>query len=505
MNIKHYITKQFPQVQQPVESDPEEYKYRSNNPTTAQDKFTVNKKPRVLFPTTSLYHQTPQKEYGLLFGNLTPTLNKTDRNTSTWEPPPTQSLTESSIIISEKTAILQPIGKINKGKQPELAPEEHSSMQTPNPPALINHEAVITYLRRFNQIFRQILAIKRDYYTTAQVLNQFIKGLRNSILRSIRLYHLTNLQDAVTLTCDFESAEQEPELQEPINHHNGEKITTTNTYSNRTVSNSNNLKELIPTTKEDHGPKSKKPIPATKISTKHNILISHISKSTAPIHTTSSVYSTTTPKLLSTTTNDTSNLPLSNFLLQWRNSNNNQTQTSSGPSRPIPHGSLPISVSQKTRVLINLYLWKKEINIPPVTITEDTTLATIFLFDIDNLNTHSLFSEAVINQNKPIMALYTNVRVRGINIKLILDNRSASSIITKQFIDHTATINGIQIPTKVLIMEATQYQALVGNDWLQHAQVLAMCEHFKTQCTEELLIEFEDIPLPPTIETYQVS
>ncbi|KAG9306185.1 hypothetical protein G9A89_016089 [Geosiphon pyriformis] len=30
-------------------------------------------------------------------------------------------------------------------------------------------------------------------------------------------------------------------------------------------------------------------------------------------------------------------------------------------------------------------------------------------------------------------------------------------------------INGIQIPTKVLIMEATQYQALVGNDWLSKA------------------------------------
>ncbi|KAG9307503.1 hypothetical protein G9A89_017333 [Geosiphon pyriformis] len=49
-------------------------------------------------------------------------------------------------------------------------------------------------------------------------------------------------------------------------------------------------------------------------------------------------------------------------------------------------------------------------NIPPATITEDTTLATIFLFDIDNLNTHSLFSRAAINQNKPIMALYTDAR-----------------------------------------------------------------------------------------------
>ncbi|KAG9284369.1 hypothetical protein G9A89_023626 [Geosiphon pyriformis] len=53
-------------------------------------------------------------------------------------------------------------------------------------------------------------------------------------------------------------------------------------------------------------------------------------------------------------------------------------------------------------------------NIPPATITKDTTLATIFPFDINNLNTHSLFSRAAINQDKPITALYTNARVERI-------------------------------------------------------------------------------------------
>ncbi|KAG9290714.1 hypothetical protein G9A89_011677 [Geosiphon pyriformis] len=114
IDIKYYITKQFFQVQQLVESDSEEYKNESNNPITAQAKFMVNKKPRFLSPTTLLYHQTPQKL------------------------PPTQPLTKSSTISSEETAILQLIGKINKEKQPELAPGEHSSTQTPNPPALIS-------------------------------------------------------------------------------------------------------------------------------------------------------------------------------------------------------------------------------------------------------------------------------------------------------------------------------------------------------------------------------
>ncbi|KAG9306254.1 hypothetical protein G9A89_016158 [Geosiphon pyriformis] len=123
-------------------------------------------------------------------------------------------------------------------------------------------------------------------------------------------------------------------------------------------------------------------------------------------------------------------------------------------------------------------------NISPATITENTTLATIFFFDINNLNTHSLFT------------LYTDARVRGIDIKLILNSGSTSSIIMKQFIDqlgcqvncaatariittdeNTKTpikeidnfsfeINGIQIPTKVFVIKATQYQALIENDWL---------------------------------------
>ncbi|KAG9286663.1 hypothetical protein G9A89_012213 [Geosiphon pyriformis] len=107
-------------------------------------------------------------------------------------------------------------------------------------------------------------------------------------------------------------------------------------------------------------------------------------------------------------------------------------------------------------------------NILPATITKNTTLATIFLFDINNLNTHSLFSGAVINQDKPIMALYTDVRVEGIDIKLILNSRSATNGNTKTPIGEIKNflfkINGIQIPTKVLVMEATQYQALVEND-----------------------------------------
>ncbi|KAG9286166.1 hypothetical protein G9A89_010180 [Geosiphon pyriformis] len=565
-----------------MEFDPEEYEDKSNNPGTAQVKSTVNKKLRFFSPTTPLYYQTPQRKYGLLFGNLSPTLNKTDENTLTWELLPTQPLTKSSTTPSKETAILQPIGKINKEKQPELAPEEHSSTQTLNPLASIkkptnfaifklvfpqyfcdpntfirlqnqfsiikqkDHEAVITYLEQFNQIFCQIQTIERNYYTVAQIFNQFIKGLKST----------------VTFAHDFESAKQETNHTQAINL----AINRTSDINTKIIQLSEKLIHKIekflagtvgpyqlPQQKDkSNEPKPKKSILAPKIFLKHNIPIPYVSISTTSILTTNAIYPAITSDLLPVfKANDSSSTPApkpsptrypnqaSYFGLT---ENQNFYSSTSLERKDVEETSTPLRRNQiNNTILLTI-------------ITKDTTLAAIFSFNIDYLNTTSLFSGAAINQDKPIMALYTNARVENIDIKLILDSGSAGSIITKQLmdqldyqIDHAATariitadgnikiligeidnflfeINGIQIPIKVLVMEATQYQALIGNDWLakahatldwntqelqitfneQHAQVPAMCKHFQVQSSKEPLIEFEDTTLPPTIEIYQV-
>ncbi|KAG9289637.1 hypothetical protein G9A89_014372 [Geosiphon pyriformis] len=123
-DIKYYMTQQFSQVQQPVESDPEEYENKSNNPITAQAKSIVNKKPRVLSPTTPSYHQTPQ----------------------------TQNLAESASPLMEKTAILQPIGSSDKEKQPALAPGEHSNTQTPIPLNITSNTLPINRIMTYQNI-----------------------------------------------------------------------------------------------------------------------------------------------------------------------------------------------------------------------------------------------------------------------------------------------------------------------------------------------------------------
>ncbi|KAG9288762.1 hypothetical protein G9A89_023059 [Geosiphon pyriformis] len=78
-------------------------------------------------------------------------------------------------------------------------------------------ETVTQYLARFNRIRRQIEAIEQGYYTDPQVLNQFIRGLKSSILGRVRPAHPNSLPEAVTLTRALELAEKEANHSQMVN------------------------------------------------------------------------------------------------------------------------------------------------------------------------------------------------------------------------------------------------------------------------------------------------
>ncbi|KAG9294287.1 hypothetical protein G9A89_021646 [Geosiphon pyriformis] len=73
-------------------------------------------------------------------------------------------------------------------------------------------------------------------------------------------------------------------------------------------------------------------------------------------------------------------------------------------------------------------------NILPATITENESLDAIFLFEFEELLTMLLFNKATLKE-KPITTMYTDVKVDGHSIKLILNSGSANSIITRQLMD----------------------------------------------------------------------
>ncbi|KAG9306649.1 hypothetical protein G9A89_004196 [Geosiphon pyriformis] len=81
-------------------------------------------------------------------------------------------------------------------------------------------EAVTTYLRHFHRNLCQIQTINANYFTAPQILNQFIYGLCSSILQHVCLLHSDTLQDAVTRTKDFESAESKANYVQAATPHN---------------------------------------------------------------------------------------------------------------------------------------------------------------------------------------------------------------------------------------------------------------------------------------------
>ncbi|KAG9288564.1 hypothetical protein G9A89_003439 [Geosiphon pyriformis] len=148
------------------------------------------------------------------------------------------------------------------------------------------------------------------------------------------------------------------------------------------------------------------------------------------------------------------------------------------------------------------------------TISSDEFLAAIFPFELEKNTPILLFSGAAL-EKKPITAMYTDARVDGHPIKLILDTASTRIITadeaTKTLIgeinEFSFEVNDIVTSIKVLVMEATQYQAFELQLMYQgqHIHVPAMCNHFKMPPREKLLIKLEKKKEKPIWEAYQTD
>ncbi|KAG9286412.1 hypothetical protein G9A89_014578 [Geosiphon pyriformis] len=154
-------------------------------------------------------------------------------------------------------------------------------------------------------------------------------------------------------------------------------------------------------------------------------------------------------------------------------------------------------------------------NISLITITENKSLDLIFPFELEEPSDMPLFSGTALEE-KPITAIYTNAKVNGHSIKLILnsvDRAVNTRIITTngatktpigKIDDFPIEVNSIVVLIKVLMMEAIQYQALVVlSQNSRHIQVLATCGHFKATNTTAPLINFKEEKPKPTWEAYQ--
>ncbi|KAG9300835.1 hypothetical protein G9A89_004465 [Geosiphon pyriformis] len=245
------------------------------------------------------------------------------------------------------------------------------------------------------------------------------------------------------------------------------------------------------------------------------------------------------------------------------NPNNQLVSQNSGQQRPNHYHTQPsyftipeVSDFQQTALSENEIAAPRSNSsnhtILPAQIAQNANLSDIFPFEFEANELPFLLSNAAVNEQKAITTMYTETTVEEKPICLILDSGSAGSIITyqlmqqlKQNVDRPAqtvivtangmkktpvgeiddfsfSIDGITIPVKVLVMDAPQYQALIGNDWLlkananlnwetqelkisyqeQYTIVLTTCGTFNKRSEKASVFEFEEEKEMPLTETY---
>ncbi|KAG9298765.1 hypothetical protein G9A89_012833 [Geosiphon pyriformis] len=113
----------------------------------------------------------------------------------------------------------------------------------------------------------------------------------------------------------------------------------------------------------------------------------------------------------------------------------------------------------------------------PAQIAQNANLSDIFSFEFEANESPFLLSNAVVNEQKAITAIYTEATLMQ-QLQRTVDRPAETVIVTADSMKKTPvgkidnfpfTIDEITIPVKVLIMDAPQYQALVENDWLLKA------------------------------------
>ncbi|KAG9293510.1 hypothetical protein G9A89_005513 [Geosiphon pyriformis] len=68
-------------------------------------------------------------------------------------------------------------------------------------------ESVMTYLGRFNKLLRQIRQLEtNDYYSDAQILNQFIAGLKDKLIKKVHPHALADLATVIRHAKSYEMA-----------------------------------------------------------------------------------------------------------------------------------------------------------------------------------------------------------------------------------------------------------------------------------------------------------
>ncbi|KAG9295306.1 hypothetical protein G9A89_021237 [Geosiphon pyriformis] len=290
---------------------------------------------------------------------------------------------------------------------------------------------------------------------TEAILNQFIHGLRSSILQHVRLLHPGTLQDAVTHARDFESAESEANHAQAVNLVMNGSSELDSKLEKFSESINKRLERYLTDNYAIYQPPQRRNNQGNSTCGQNQPCLSsstnqqwqqetHIchycvlnSKSSIKLNTISNYLSAndTAINLLTTSissanlsTNDPNLSAIATDNVSTITANNLSTPNNLDPTTKLTEDASPSNQkpTQKQQTCTS--------NIPSATVTNNKSLDAIFPFELEEPSNMSLFSGAVLEE-KPITAMYTDVKINGHHIKLILNSGSVGSIITQQLMN----------------------------------------------------------------------
>ncbi|KAG9304287.1 hypothetical protein G9A89_019849 [Geosiphon pyriformis] len=391
-------------------------------------------------------------------------------------------------------------------------------------------KSVMTYIGKFNKLFRQIRQLEtNNYYSNAQILDQFITGLKDKLIKKICPHVPEDLNSAIQHAKRYEMAIEETNCTKLVNlaiketssaaeekidqftkkvenYFTNQQQQQSQRYQPPQRRNQNNFAPLSnnqpqnchysyypprPQYQNNYYQPASQPIQQQY----QQPLTQHYQVPARRLFTQNQF----TPQNRYQVNN---NRISSNNQLVLRNStqlrpNHYLTQPSylTMPEEQDFHYTAPSEGRAAAQQQNSSYILT---TIPPARIAKNANFSDIFPFEFEANELSSLLSNAAANEQKAITAMYTEAEVEEKTIRLILDSESARSIITYQLMQQLKrntpvgeidnfpfTLDGITIPVKVLVMDTLQYQAFVRNDWLQKANANL---NWKTQ---ELTISYQ--------------
>ncbi|KAG9292627.1 hypothetical protein G9A89_006999 [Geosiphon pyriformis] len=330
-------------------------------------------------------------------------------------------------------------------------------------------KTVTQYLARFNQICCQIKVIEQKYYTNPQVLNQFIRGLKSSILGRVCSAHPNFLPEAIMLAKALESAEKEANHSQIVNMVMEEN--KTKTLEKRVMQLGKELSKkiesyLIPDLRKNtyQPPQKCSQEVSNKTSTHqyHTNIPPHIKIKELTTHVEPKCIGPEESKLCWNQNNDGRNIN------RTKNSFNKLSQT-----------------------------------IPPAVATEDSSLTAIFPFKLEK--NKAMFNEVALDKKHSITAMYTKATVNNTPIKLILNSRSAGSIITLQLVNQLGFKVDCATTSQIIIANESTKLSYGKIDSFSF-KINTTCGHFQKPSTNQRpIFGFKKNLALPAIKIYQLS